>query len=399
MKIVIANASYPPNLTSGAERVVLTLVRELRSRGHEVVVLTTQPRGPAATGTVEGTRVHYLSVVNAYRPFTGIERGGARKALYHALDSFNPFMSRAIGGILDAERPDVVNTHNLPGLSVAAIKAIRDRGLPLVHTLHDQYMLCLRCTMVKGETRCRKRCIECRLCSVPRRIASQNVDVVVGVSRYILDWHLSSGYFRSAEKRVIYNGVPDIGARIERPRSPDGAFRFGFLGQIRRAKGLHLLIEAFLSARLPGAELWIAGNGDNRLEADLKDRTAGEGAVRWLGFVNPDELLRGIDVLVVPSIWHDTAPLVILEAFARGVPVLAANRGGIPEFISPGTGWVFEPENPAEFKRALARCMEERAALPEMGHRAREGVAKFDVGTFVESYLDAYAGALARSPR
>lgn len=396
MKIAIANASYPPNVSAGAERVVLTLARELGKRGHEVVVITTQPQGAATTGSVEGTKVHYLPVVNVYRPFSRVEPGAARKAIYHAVDSFNPFMRRALGEVLDQERPDVVNTHNLAGFSVAALKAVRDRGLPLVHTLHDQYLLCFRCTMFKGESSCRRRCIDCRLCSLPRKIMSADVDVVTGASRFILDRHLRAGYFRSAQNRVVYNGMPEVGPLVERRRT-DRPFRFGFLGQVRRAKGLHLLIEAFLAARLAGAELWVAGSGDRRFEEELRGRTADQPTVRWLGFVSPAELLGSVDVLVVPSIWQDTAPLVILEAFAHGVPVLAAKRGGIPEFVPPGTGWVFDPEQPQEFKRSLERCMEQESELGEFGRRAYASVQTFNVERFVQGYLDAYAAAVERS--
>ena len=72
-------------------------------------------------------------------------------------------------------------------------------------------------------------------------------------------------------------------------------------------------------------------------------QTKADKRIRWLGFVNQAQFFQEIDILVVPSIWHDTAPLVILEAYSHGIPVLGSNRGGIPELICPDTGWSMNP--------------------------------------------------------
>jgi glycosyltransferase involved in cell wall biosynthesis len=306
-------------------------------------------------------------------------------------------MGRSFGRILDAERPDVVNTHNLAGLSVAAMREARRRNLPLVHTLHDQYLLCVRSTGFKNEHNCVEPCAECRICGIPRKRNASYADVVIGVSNFILRRHEQFGYFASSKKRVVYNSASETKTEARPLESPRSKLRFGFLGQIRSTKGLHLLVDAFMSEFSGDADLWIAGRGDEAYEAKLRSITANRPEILWLGFVDPARLLDHVDVVVVPSIWNDTAPLVVLEALGRGIPVLGARRGGIPEFITDNTGWLCDPENHQEFRRALRRCIEYREHLPAMAKAAMQQAAKFDLQRFVQGYLDAYQEAIVHA--
>jgi glycosyltransferase involved in cell wall biosynthesis len=397
LKILLVNSSYLPNIVAGAERVVQRLAEALVGRGHQVTVVTTQPNGSRTVRDMNGVRVHYVPVANVYPPFAGVDAGSVRKALWHLVDSYNPLMARAFGTILDDERPDVVNTHNLAGFSTAVMTAAKDRGLPLVHTLHDHYLLCARSSMFKRGRTCMRPCVGCRLYDFPRRVASARVDTVIGVSRFILEHHVQLGYFAAADKRVIYNGfdLDEAAAGGEHPQRE--VLRFGFLGQMRAIKGLHTLVQAFLAECSTEAELWIAGKGDPVYEAELRQVTAGLRNVRWLGFVKPYDLLGAIDVLVVPSLWNEPAGLVVIEAFSRSVPVLASNRGGIPELFAPETGWLFDPDEPGGLRRALRRCIEIGAELPALGQAARAQARRFELRGFVDGYLGTYADAVVRT--
>lgn len=372
------------------------LAEGMLQRGHQVTVVTTQPEGEGSVAQINGVQVCYLPVENIYRPFSEERPNVARKALWHAIDSYNPGMRRALGAILDREKPDIVNSHNIVGFSAAAFTAVKERKLPLVHTLHDQYLLCPKSTMFRRGRNCQSPCLSCGVLAIPRRRQSLRVDVVIGVSRFILDRHLGFGYFADAEPRVIYNGIETAAAVSRSPRT-NGAFRFGFLGQIRPTKGLHELIEAFVAECGGEAELWIAGHGDVSYERELRERTATVPGVRWLGFVDPRNLLDAVDVLVVPSVWRDTAPLVVLEALASAVPVLGSDRGGIPELIPPDAGWVYDPDEKGALRRALRVCLQSRTRLDQMGERGRLQVAAFGRSQFLDRYLSAYQSALERT--
>jgi glycosyltransferase involved in cell wall biosynthesis len=396
LNILLVNSSYPPNVVGGAERVVQTLAEGLVKSRHQVTLITGQPGKDTTRVDVNGVRVYYVPFKNIYQSLGGADRGPLARATWHLIDTYNPMMSHAVGNVLDEVRPEVVNTHNLVGFSVATMAIIKERGFPLVHTLHDQYLLCPRSTMFKQGRNCEHPCFDCSLYARPRRNVSANADIVVGVSQFILERHLQFGYFKNADSRVIYNGVISDPASVPVREKESRPVRFGFLGQVRVTKGLHRLIEAFLEECGKEAELWVGGHGDPVYEAVWRERTERIPSVRWLGFVRPSDFFASIDVLVVPSLWRDTAPLVVLEAAAHGVPVLGSRRGGIPEFITEETGWIFDPDRPAELREALRRCIRFQHRLRDMGVAARELAKRFTVPAFLEGYLAAYNAAVPR---
>ena len=396
MKILLASTLFEPHAVGGAEKVVKALATALTRHGHEVVVITTQPRGAAMHRLVGDVSVHYIPVRNLYRPFSGSEPGAVRKTLWRMIDSYNPFMKRALAQIIAREKPDVVNTHNLNGLSVSMWTAVSEQGIPIVHTMHDQYLLCHRSTMFKNGENCARQCADCRLLAAPRKYASKHVNVAIGVSKFILDRHKGFGYFESAESTVIYN--TGLGERPQSSNRPErrGTMRLGFLGQIIPTKGLHELIDAFRRVGSVNAELWIGGNGESIYASELRRKTQADSSIQWLGFVNPGDFFRDIDALVVPSLWHDTAPLVILEAFNHGVPVLGSSRGGIPELIGTDTGWLFDPGKPDALRLALIGCIQS-ANLGVMGPACLRQAQLLGSSPWADAYLRAYGIALARS--
>jgi glycosyltransferase involved in cell wall biosynthesis len=196
---------------------------------------------------------------------------------------------------------------------------------------------------------------------------------------------------------VIHNtGLVDTSHAMRRARAGE-RMRFGFLGQIVPTKGVHTLIDAFLADELLDTELWIAGRGEGGdYENDLRRRTQAAGNIRWLGYVKPAELLENIDVLVVPSLWHDTAPLVVLEAASHAVPVLGSNRGGIPELIQPATGWTFDPDDPSGLRNALIRCKQTAVQLPRMAEGCVNDARQLNSSDWCKQYLSAFALAIER---
>jgi glycosyltransferase involved in cell wall biosynthesis len=395
VKVLLISALYPPNLCGGAEKVAHKLATELIHEGHQVVVVTTQPSGLARQQVVDGAMVYYLPLKNMYG-FGFSEPGPISKALWRVIDSYNLFMIPQLIRVIGREQPDVVNTHNIIGFSVAVWSAVRRLNIPLIHTLHDQYLLCHRSTMYKAERNCRRRCFDCRLLTSPRKAASSSVDGVIGVSKFVLDRHLQYGYFVGSIPTVIYNH--GFGHQSNEPVRAENnrPFRFGYLGQIIPSKGVSSLIAAFKEAKLPSAELLIAGNAEFAYGVELRRTTLTEPNVRWLGFVDPDQFLRGIDLLVVPSSWHDTAPLVILEAFNHGIPVLGSLRGGIPELINPATGWLFDPDQENALLQSLTQCYRSRDRLAAMSAACLARAQGIHDTKWSAEYVSAYQSVISK---
>jgi len=159
-----------------------------------------------------------------------------------------------------------------------------------------------------------------------------------------------------------------------------GADGSGFLlvvGRLRIRKGVDVLLAAMpeLRRRVPAARLLIAGDGEHRAALERAAAALGLGeAVSFLGRAGAPRvrrLLRGAAALVVPSI-YEGMPLVVLEAMAASLPVVASRVAGIPEVVEDGkTGWLVPPEDPASLAAALAAALADPAEARRRGEAGR----------------------------
>jgi glycosyltransferase involved in cell wall biosynthesis len=393
MKIAFVSGLYPPAYTGGAEIVLQTLVEGVRDQGHEVLVLTTKEGGDIVRESVNGIPVIRVPIKNMYWHGRRDRPGMVKRAIWHALDSANISMLSIARRILREERPDALNVHTTAGWSAGVLAVGRSLGIPTVQVLHDWSFLCPNSNMFRKGHICETRCLSCRILRIRHKSISDNADAVVGVSQFILDGHLSKGYFSKAKQHIaIHNardlGVADIKLRSNREQGRRNGLVFGFMGSIHPAKGVELLIKEFLSLGTDASELQIAGKGKTKYEVYLQDRYAGS-KVKFLGYMTQADFFSRIDVLVVPSLSHDTLPTVVLEAFAFGLPVIGSRRGGIPEMIRDGTnGRLFEPENPGELVAIMASFLSREEDILSMSRAAKASAHQYmDVASWVEKYI------------
>jgi glycosyltransferase involved in cell wall biosynthesis len=396
MKILIVSNLYYPNIFGGAERSAQNTAESLVACGHEVVVATLNPKGRYETTEVKGVRVHYLPNRNIYFFGAPKRRRAAAKILWHGLDTYNPVMASLLGDTLDAERPDVVNTHNLAGFSVSAWHTVKKRRLPLVHSIHDLSLLCPRSMFSRGKL-CQTQCTACRIYSWPKMQLSGLVDVVTAASRKVLDRHYRYGSFPQSEKIVVYSAFGPTQTNGAHNWESNGTLKFGYLGRLHPSKGIDLLIRSFLELPDGEAKLLMAGKGSPEYEDHLRRLINGHPAIQMLGFVASSEFLSQVDVSVVPSLCYDCAPLAILESMAHHRPLIGARRGGIPELMGEGTGWVFDPDDPGALVRTMRRALESRKELATIGDRAAERARQFSLETMMKGYIQAYANAIDRN--
>jgi glycosyltransferase involved in cell wall biosynthesis len=316
--------------------------------------------------------------------------------LFHALDIYNPRARRGLDYVLDALAPDVVHTHAVQGLSSVALTRARRHGIAHVHTLHDYWLLCQRNSMVHRDGRaCESRCRSCVAISWLRNEAIRRSPpgVVLAVSHAIAHEHEQLDWL-AGRLRVLYNPVeiPHVpattGATTRGERRP---LTFGFLGRLGVDKGVSTLLAAFAQAQLGDARLVVGGRGP--LEGEVRAAGPGVFAAGWVTTDRKEALFDDLDCLVVPSEWKDPAPVVVNEARGRGIPVIGAAIGGIPELIAPECRPLLFPPGDAG---ALARRMEAFAAKPSQYLPAPEA-APIDWTSHLALVLAAYADA-ARAP-
>jgi glycosyltransferase involved in cell wall biosynthesis len=357
-KLLFVSNMYAPHVIGGAELCVQTLAEQLVREGHRVTIATLSRSAEPSVHEVNGIEVHRVPIANVYVPFTG-QHGALRRSAWHALDVYNPVMGERIGALAERLQPDWVATHNIAGFSTAVWHAIKRRGLPLAQVLHDYWAVCPQTRMNKNGVNCERPCTVCTAYGAPKRLASRWPDVAIGVSRFALERHLQHGYFPHARTGVVYNGAPYTAPTQRRVRQPNEPITLGFIGRIEEPKGIEVLLEAVSRLRGQRFRLRIAGKPvDPAYLEQLKARFPLP-QVEYLGFVPAAELYSSIDLLVVPSLWHETLCVVVYEALGFGVPVLASRVGGIPEILEGrGCGWLFEPGSADDLEANLRRLLD-----------------------------------------
>jgi glycosyltransferase involved in cell wall biosynthesis len=398
MRILLANTGHPATIKGGAEAAAFDLAMALVGRGHEVSLVVHHGGREVEETTDRGVRVFALPNRNLYFGFDGRQRPSPLRLAWHGLDSANPWMARAFGRILDSVRPDVVNTHVLVGLSQLVWREAAQRGLPIVHYLHEYGTMCPRGSAFRDGRLCTSPCTACGLITAPRKRLSGLVDTVVGVSRFTLKRHLDWGFFPNARTTVLPNIF--VGLRAHpRPAVPGGGpLRIGYFGRLIADKGPQLLIEAVRQLPAGSWTLTIAGTGEQEFLATLKARAPD--ATHFIGWARPGDIFPHIDLLVVPSIWPDPQPRTVFESFMYGVPVIGARAGGIPEEIDEGqTGWLFEAGSADDLARVLGARVADRADRALDPQNFRDRLALLDPQRVIEAYECVYAEAIADSRR
>lgn len=202
----------------------------------------------------------------------------------------------------------------------------------------------------------------------------RRADAITVVSSTVAE-QLASRYGMERERlHVIFNGVDEefwgAGAEARRARTVIS------VGRLDPVKGHDVLVRAFaqLLGLVPDARLVIAGDGGFRpalvrLAADL----GVEPFVEFTGELDPAgvrDRLADAGVFVLPS-RSEGLPLALIEAMAAGLPVVATAVGGVPEVLTPGTGLLVQPEDPARLATTLAHVLLDGEAAAELGRQAR----------------------------
>jgi glycosyltransferase involved in cell wall biosynthesis len=357
MKIALVNDKYIHHEGGGAQESVRILAESLAARGHQASVWATTYRpGQGKTSEIHANvKVTFLPIANVYWPHG--RRPSLLKPLWHAIDAHNPIMAQRIGQLLDEEKPDILHTNILAGFSTAIWAEAARRNISVVHTVRDYYLTCPKGTRFQNGAECVSTCTSCRLYSLPKRHATRHVDAFVSISGHLAREHMMDSPIRE----VIHNSYKAGG--ILPPKADTGGLKVGFLGRLFETKGIELLIDAV--RQTDSAHLYLAGNGSPGYEEGL--RQLAPSRATFLGTVPPRILFEKIDVLAVPSLWHEPFGRVAIEAMAWGIPVIASLRGGLPEIVQPGVnGWLFEPNE----KDSLARFL--RSLNPETCRSMRE---------------------------
>lgn len=394
MRILHISSVYPPHVVGGAEKVVEMLAEAQVARGHQVgAAYLTRDEQPA------GERHGVTVLPQRSRNLVWMEDVFASPRPLRTANKLNQlFDTRAAGDFakaIAAFAPDIVHTHSMVELPPMIWSAIANSAARSVHTLHDYDLICSRASRFRDGRSCDALHTSCRITAAWKARFARRIDAVAAVSRPVLDEHRRFGLFDHLDEtraRVIWNAADVPGDHARPARSGDMVF--GFLGRLVPEKGLETLLDACRLLPSDGWRLRVAGKAQ---EGDAAYRMRAEGLpVEFLGFTEPRGFLDSIDVLVVPAIWREPFGLTVVEAFARGVPVIGSRLGAIADLVGAvDAAWLVEPGDLVALAARMRHTMEQgRAALP--GRAAFDGVLAAVTPTrMLDGYDALYAHVLA----
>ena len=386
MKILLFNSFYHPYTVGGAEISVRLLAESLVAMGHKVSVVSLHSKKGIQTSKLNGVCVYYVALKNIYWPYKNHLKG--LRPFWHLIDIRNPLMEKLAGQIIRKEKPDVVHTNNLSGFSVAPWFASHKLRVPILHTMRDHYLMCFRSTMFKDNGICKSQCLECRIFAYYKKKATSLVDSAVGISPYILDKHVELGFFRHTPiKSIIPNGYKTC---LKSVRRNPPTVRFGYIGRLDPSKGIEKALDSFRQINPETCDFFIAGKGRRSYEKMLYS-TYNRPNIYFLGFTEPDQFFKKIDILIVPSLWNEPFGRTIIEAFAHGIPVIGSNNGAIPDLIDIGkTGFIFSITNSPTLLDILAKIIQCPEIINDMSAHAIKAAKKFLPEKITSHYLQKY---------
>ncbi|MBU0614028.1 glycosyltransferase [Patescibacteria group bacterium] len=390
MKIGIVTNLYPPYARGGAEYVIVRTVEALTAQGHDVFVVTTGPnetiKGDLNFNATE--RVYRHFPLNIYHVLNDYKYPWLMRLVWHVIDAFSTHSAWKLNKILRSEKPDVVITHNLKGIGLQIPQTIQRMEIPHIHVVHDLQLIYPSGLLFAGKERVPFSvrpfyAIYRFLC----RAFFGNPDLVIFPSKYLKDMYSSSSFFKGSKTMVMPNPAPEFKLAGRSERKED-IIRLLFVGQLAEHKGVRFLLKAFKKIEHP-AQLVVAGEG--RLKKYVEKITLPSPDMRYLGFVTTDQLLevfRTVDVLVVPSLCYENSPTVIYESLQAGVPVLAADIGGVGELVKNGkNGFLFKAGDEKDFLRAVDELYKDRKYFFQHQKEIAETIAPYSLENYTRKLL------------
>ena len=363
MRLLHLVHQYPPHYIGGTELYTQTLARYQALLGYSVVVFCPFPQ----SGSDRNAEFNVEQDVRIYRvPLEPRSRTQVFR------DSFRQQrLKRALEDVLEKEEPDIVHIQHLMGMPMGLVDMVTDAGIPFVVTLHDYWYVCANAQLLTnteqaicdGPDRFFANCAQCAFARSGRSDASWLAPSITPLM-YYRNSRLRNILERAvriiAPTQFVHRTYSELGTptgklltvrhgldlpqekiyaarKIHTNRLRDTRLHIGYIGGISGQKGIHVLIEAV--NRLPADQVLLTIYGDlsafpeyvYHLRQIIKHPD-----ITLAGPVSHDQIwmtLANFDVVVLPTLWYETSSLILDEAFAVGVPVIASRIGVMVEKI------------------------------------------------------------------
>lgn len=438
MKVVQVLNHFLPNLTAGTEVYTWSLSKKIQLQGVEVKIIIPN------YGEIESSNYYYDGIaVHQYAEPTLVDRSLIMG--FRAPDGLKKFKS-----YLNIEQPDLVHFHELAGsngITLQHVQAAKATGAKVIMTFHLAGYSCKTGTLFyKGKLLCNgvidlRKCSNCYLHSrgysyaawfltrtsailhklsidtsnwgnklgtalgtvpilaklkVDLHTLVSSCDRVVAITQWYQKVLLANGIDPN-KICFIPQGLPlDNVSDSTENTSVHIPLRLLFLGRINKFKGLHLILEALRDIDSSLVSLSIYGNSDDdAYEQEQRIKTANQSNVSWGGKLEQKDIMptmREHDILCLCSTFSEMSPLVIQEAFAARLPVIASNVYGNAEQITHGeNGLLFNFNDVEDLRRQILQCINRPALLNAMTKKIAPPRSFKDLAS---DYLELYKSIL-----
>ena len=287
---------------------------------------------------------------------------------------WNIFAARRVRNKIKEFKPDLIHVHNWHFASGPIIfHTIAKSGIPVVATLHNYRILCPSAKLFTGDLQfldSLKQDFPWR--AIQKRVYRNSLlltfwlSLILYVHRKSGTWKLINRYlvpssamlpffnqvswnFPTDRLFVKHNFTEPVNVQLQ-----EKATGFLYIGRLSKEKGIHWMLEAFLSEK---QTLTIIGDGP--LKEEIVELTKQYSVIQYKGAMDKKGVqleLSGAAVLVVPSVWQEPFGMVIIESFASGTPVIGSKIGAIAELIQHGyNGFHVEPANTEDLRKMLRK--------------------------------------------
>lgn len=392
MKICLINNLYDPYTKGGAETVVKATANGLVKNGHTVMIITAGKKDETIGQEI---KIYRVKAWNIFSFFDIDKKPAFLRLIWWFFNIFNFSATKKIEKILQQEHPDLVHTHNLSGLSFLLPRSIKKLKIKHIHTLHDIQLAYPSGQLIYGQE---KNFINTFFLRIGYekivRVLFGSPQIVISPSRWLLDFYLKKDFFTHSQKELVLN--PSIEIFNNQPglsKTKADEFNFLYVGRVEEYKGIMVLIQALKKLPLDGKKVFLHIAGTGRDMKKVYTLAAESENIFFYGQLEHErltDLYRQAQFLVLPTLTYENSPMVIVEAFNHGLPVIASNLGGIIEMIQENkTGFLFKPGDIESLVKIMSHVLK-GDNLNDLSQNCWQRAKKYSLNIYIKKLEEIY---------
>ncbi|MEM0201531.1 MAG: glycosyltransferase [Candidatus Micrarchaeaceae archaeon] len=398
MKILYLVHQFYPESYTGTEKFVYNIALITQKFGNKVKVITysfyENTYYDKSIGDILAKEFVYKGI-----PVLAFKSINQPYDLHFGLE--NQDMYNFAENIIKEENPDIIHVgHSMRvhGFIKAAIKL----NIPYILTLTDFFLMCPKviltttsgdlCIGPQDGITCNKMCREFSEIYIKNRLKQaeyifMNAEKILSPSKFLAD--IFKKEFPNITIDIVPHGIKYKNIKTNNKTYEDKKnLTFCYAGSLQYHKGVHVLLKAFRSIENENIRLKIYGSGPEEYVNKLKDIVKNDDRVEFCGVFSEEQvILSSIDVIVIPSICYESYSLILHEALAQNIPVIASNLGAMLQKIKDGfNGFIFEAGNYMDLKNKVELILNN----PEILNEIKKNIEQKDYITTIEQEACVY---------